>query len=142
MTKKCSRCLEELPLENFSLKTGRTNARQPFCKKCNSEYLKEHYSKNKEYYKAKSKNHLHKMQEFMLDFLKDKKCKDCENSDIRVLEFDHLRDKKANIAHMLSNSSLEEIKSEIEKCEIVCCNCHRIRTLSRSNSYRVRSGVV
>ena len=33
-----------------------------------------------------------------------------------------------------SGKSLEDIKKEIEKCEIVCSNCHRIRTHKRRNN--------
>lgn len=32
--------------------------------------------------------------------------------------------------------SLESIKTEIEKCEVVCSNCHRKRTHERRNSLR------
>ena len=49
-----------------------------------------------------------------------------------VLQFDHLRDKKMNIAKMASGGySMKAIKDEIRKCEVVCANCHSIRTYNR-----------
>jgi len=65
---------------------------------------------------------------------------DCNNSDYRVLEFDHVNGKKINnVSTMVSCGwSLDSIKNEINKCEIVCANCHRIRTFSRSINYRTK----
>lgn len=49
------------------------------------------------------------------------------------MDFDHVRGiKKYNIAHMVKLAySIEAIKKELEKCELVCSNCHRIRTRNR-----------
>lgn len=53
------------------------------------------------------------------------------------MDFDH-KDKSlklGNIAHMaVRNWSLEKIKQEINKCEVVCANCHRIRTYRRAEN--------
>ena len=67
-------------------------------------------------------------------------CNDCGSKDIRVLEFDHINDNKYMcVSKLLSgNYKLEVILNEINKCEIVCRNCHAIRTYTRQNSYRVR----
>lgn len=49
-----------------------------------------------------------------------------------VMDFDHIVKKSFNIAdYQRMNKSLDDVKSEIEKCEVVCANCHRIRTFSR-----------
>jgi hypothetical protein len=50
-----------------------------------------------------------------------------------VLEFDHVRDiKKYDISRMLmSGLCLKTIIKEIDKCEICCVNCHKLRTFSR-----------
>jgi hypothetical protein len=59
-------------------------------------------------------------------------CADCGIKNHIVLDFDHLRDKKYNISRMIHDGfSWKAIKKEIEKCEIVCANCHRIRTYNR-----------
>ena len=50
-----------------------------------------------------------------------------------MLEFDHLRDKEFTIScFTTSTQDINKIKSEIEKCEIVCANCHKNRTYVRS----------
>ena len=60
-------------------------------------------------------------------------CADCGyNSHAEALDFDHLRDKKFNIASAPRKGySWERILIEINKCEVVCANCHRVRTKIR-----------
>lgn len=60
-------------------------------------------------------------------------CTDCGyNKDARALEFDHKpgSDKIKTVASLLY-SSWSVIWAEIEKCEVVCANCHAIRTMDR-----------
>jgi hypothetical protein len=61
------------------------------------------------------------------------RCVDCKVSyPPHVLDFDHLGDKQFSIsAFGKGNKTKDEIETEILKCEIVCANCHRIRTWAR-----------
>lgn len=60
-------------------------------------------------------------------------CADCgEDYPYWIMEFDHLGDKLFNIsAASRRGHTLEQIKEEITKCEIVCANCHKNRTHTR-----------
>ena len=61
-------------------------------------------------------------------------CADCGNHFPHVcMDFDHIGDDKTHaVARLVAGArSLDLIKAEIAKCEIVCANCHRIRTFSR-----------
>ena len=57
-------------------------------------------------------------------------CADCDEKDPIVLEFDHVRgEKKQNISYMVgAPSGLEALIIELDKCEVVCRNCHQRRT--------------
>lgn len=58
------------------------------------------------------------------------KCADCGNSDRRVLEFHHAKKRRSNgctIASLLKSSWLK-LKKELDKCKLLCANCHKIRT--------------
>ena len=90
MTKKCGRCLQELDLELFNTKTRKNGKeiKQSFCKRCNSQNLKEHYKNNKQKYLDKNKRFKKANQEKLLEYLKDKCCKDCGNKDYRVFARD------------------------------------------------------
>lgn len=70
----------------------------------------------------------------MLGQMKEKSgCVDCGGKyPWYVLDFDHVRGKKvANIGQMLNYFSIDDILKEINKCDIVCSNCHRERTYMR-----------
>jgi hypothetical protein len=121
----------------FNKKHGKP---QSVCKKCHSVYRKEHYRKNKEKYIKKASLNKEKYRKEYYDWLSQKSCMDCGNSDIRVLEQDHIRDKKFNIAKMVGVVSLKTLMNELDKCEIVCANCHRIRTVTRGGWSKSKMG--
>jgi hypothetical protein len=59
-------------------------------------------------------------------------CVDCGEKNHIVLDFDHIKDKKYNISRMIHDGfAWAAIKKEISKCEVVCANCHRVRTHKR-----------
>jgi len=60
-------------------------------------------------------------------------CVDCGITDIRVLEFDHVRGEKIDtITSMVRRGlSVDVLVAEIAKCEVRCANCHALATISR-----------
>lgn len=60
-------------------------------------------------------------------------CVDCGEREAIVLEFDHVRGiKEANVSKLMQNGrSWAQVLKEIEKCEVVCANCHRKRSAAR-----------
>lgn len=60
-------------------------------------------------------------------------CTDCGyNQHPAALEFDHLPgSSKHKAVSLLLMGSLAKVFAEIDKCEVVCSNCHRIRTTER-----------
>jgi L-lysine 2,3-aminomutase len=90
--------------------------------------------------RRRSKAVLEQNRRRMVDYLREHPCVDCGEDDIVVLEFDHLRDKSANVsAIMLQKNEWRRVLEEMAKCEVVCANCHRRRTARRANSYRHRA---
>lgn len=65
-------------------------------------------------------------------------CKDCDRFyPYYVMDFDHVRGKKLHIiSSMWGSRSLRAIQLEIAKCDLVCSNCHRIRTFTQKQWYR------
>lgn len=65
-------------------------------------------------------------------------CVDCGyNKDARALEFDHRENaglpytgKQQTVASLMYRS-WKRIEEEMKKCDVVCCNCHAIRTAER-----------
>jgi hypothetical protein len=72
----------------------------------------------------------------MVREMKDKPCVDCgQRFPFFAMEFDH-RDgetKEFNIATAVRTLiGLDRLLKEIEKCDLVCCLCHRFRTARRA----------
>jgi transposase-like protein len=67
-------------------------------------------------------------------------CVDCGQRDPLVLEFDHVREKTANVTRLAwFGCSLATIDAEIAQCEIRCANCHRRITAKRGGHFRFRA---
>lgn len=69
----------------------------------------------------------------LLQRLKDRPCMDCGDwFPTCAMQFDHREpDKKLCNVSRLRSSSIKKLLEEIAKCDIVCANCHFIRTNSR-----------
>ena len=101
------------------------------CTEANRVWTREYRNKNRFKVNAWNKSRAAKGRKY-LDTAKDVPCADCG---IRypsyVMDFDHLRDKDFNVSRRTAGS-LKTLQTEIDKCEVVCANCHRIRTHDRS----------
>jgi len=130
MSKVCGSCKQEKPLADFNRKGA---AYQNKCRPCQKEWYQRYYQES-----PKEKDRLTKRtaaiqqenRKSLKELKESKPCMDCGNYfPYYVMDFDHQRDKRFQIANMLS-FSWSLIEKEIEKCELVCANCHRIRTHS------------
>lgn len=80
------------------------------------------------------KAHQRKNRERVRRIKESSPCSDCGNCfHFAAMQFDHVRgDKKGDVAGMVSrNRSWDSVKAEIGKCELVCANCHAVRTYER-----------
>lgn len=130
---KCAKCLEDKSESDFSWKVKSKNRRQCYCKKCNIEYHKIHYQKNKNDYLLKADVWQKKMAAMVND-IKRKPCVDCGGIfNPWQMDFDHLRNKEFNISAAAGRLGVsgKRLMDEIAKCELVCANCHRDRTHKR-----------
>lgn len=67
-------------------------------------------------------------------------CADCGyNAHAAALDFDHLpgSQKRIGVARMHAWFRWDDVLEEIEKCEVVCANCHRVRTAHRRVEKRI-----
>jgi len=87
--------------------------------------------------KEKTKERMHKSRAEIFDFISSYKeergCLDCgEMYPYFILQFDHLHSKEFQISNYRQHtSSIDKIKEEVSKCEVVCGNCHAMRTYER-----------
>ena len=140
-SRKCYRCGELKPIGEFAWRRKAKGQRDSFCRPCRSAYGKEHYLANRQRYidqAAVVKRRLrHERTLALIEYFRTHPCVQCGEPDPVVLEFDHVRDKGFDIGQNLLDYRWEAIVEEIEKCEVVCANCHRRRTAQRRGAVRV-----
>jgi hypothetical protein len=73
--------------------------------------------------------------QLLRDLKENTPCVDCGNSYPHyIMDFDHTRGiKKAKMSELIT-SSWRTFFEELDKCDIVCANCHKVRTYDRSQS--------
>ena len=140
MEKICTKCKSSLCIDEYPVVNKKTGKRSSMCLNCKREYDREYHNKNKEKRNERKriseKARRKRNRKFVIDYLKQNPCTDCPEDDFIVLEFDHKGNKEFNIADVVRGSySLEVIRKEIEKCDVVCANCHRRRTAKHFNYY-------
>lgn len=142
--KNCVGCGRDKPISDFALRVnGRLDAR---CRPCRAAYQHAHYLKHRERYIARAAASRSKLRrerlKLILDHLVESGCVDCGETDPLVLEFDHLSDKSFNIGEEFSTRSWDAVIAEMEKCDVVCANCHVRREAKRSNTIRFRLATI
>lgn len=98
-------------------------------------YQREHYRRNKETYMQKAAVNKKKQRaelRAIISKAKDKPCADCGTKyPSYVMQFDHIGKKNFSIANAVNGIAKERLLHEISLCEVVCANCHAIRTHKR-----------
>ncbi len=99
------------------------------------EAIRKHYYANREYYIQKAYRKRETLRSWVYDLKSITPCTDCKILyPSYVTDFDHIeaRGKKmGTISSLINSGSFKQIKEEVAKCELVCANCHRIRTFKR-----------
>lgn len=74
--------------------------------------------------------------QYIWDHYKTHPCVVCGENDPIVLEFNHinLSTKKADVSSLIKRTR-KQLVEEIEKCEVLCSNCHRRHTAKQQNWY-------
>jgi len=114
-SKICPICKTEKHLSEFYSRVGRDDV-AGYCKKCSNVY---------------HSNRVKNVKLKMLDY-KGNKCEDCnlslEESHYCVFDFHHINpnDKDPNF-DKIKFQKWDKIKTELDKCVLLCSNCHRLR---------------
>ncbi len=115
----CTKCLEVKACTEFYFNhNGMSNVWMASCKECHTVYTREHYRANLEHQRS---------------IKMARGCADCGfNTHPEALHFDHLPGfTKTKEVSRLIYGTRTALDNEIAKCEVVCANCHAIRTAGR-----------
>jgi len=139
--KVCNHCKEEKDYSDFNKNKNRPDGLQARCRECQRSYDKKYWEKvtnaSKEGKLIGIKLRRIQARQYIYDYLKLNPCIDCGETNPIVLEFDHKDSivKSFNISNA-THRSIESIQNEIDKCDIRCANCHRLRTAKQFNWYK------
>jgi len=128
--KKCSKCQAPKELSEFGKnKNNLKDGTSSYCKECMRSYTKVDFENKKEYYKKRMRLYKRQQNKWYRDLKESLSCIKCGFSHPAVIDFHHRdpKDKEFTISVEIYNGfSIERIMKEIEKCDVLCSNCHRI----------------
>lgn len=131
--RKCFACKKIKPAKEFD--TDRKDrlgiARQ--CKSCKAKSSKKWRESGKGQKNAllRRERNQQEKREYVRQYLLNNPCSVCGETDICVLEFDHIdpEEKSYNISYLMSkNHCISTLIQEMEKCRVMCANCHKKHT--------------
>lgn len=134
--KKCHQCELVKDVNQFHVDSSTSDNLNRLCKDCRLDRSRrrradrsiEQIEKDRQSFRASKNRHKEKLDQIKLN----SGCVDCGYKEhVEALDFDHIEDNKSfNIGSAKSNC-WEILEAEITKCEVVCANCHRVRTANR-----------
>ena len=119
-----------------------------YCSQCKSVHsisnkvVKKYLCKQCDIYNVQSRKEIKQLLIYKY-LITSKGCVDCGEKDPICLDFDHRNpeEKSFSISEGYFKSE-QELIEEVEKCDIVCANCHRKRTSKQFNQFRYKQGIL
>ncbi len=123
--KTCTRCNISKPESEYHKKSNQKL--HSHCKDCHKKYVSDHYNRNKQYYLDKAVVARNKKLEWYHAIKSKLQCETCGENHPATLDFHHTDPSKKDfdVASATLRFSKEKIIEEIQKCKILCANCHR-----------------
>jgi hypothetical protein len=138
--RRCGRCGHSKPIAEFAWHRKAKGQRDNYCRPCRAAYKQEHYAAHRERYLANASRRkralIAERTAYLIEFFRERPCVDCGEADPLVLEFDHIGPKSFSISVGIRGHKWQSVLDEIERCDVVCANCHRRRTALRAGFAR------
>lgn len=130
-TKFCSSCKTNKLVDDFH---RRGTIRQSRCKACVKINSSIHYKNNRERIGVLKTLWRKEFTDWYYSLKENKPCADCGVVfHVEAMEWDHLPgfEKKACLSSLFQRKDKNGIIEEVKKCQLVCANCHAVRTYKR-----------
>ena len=136
--KQCS--CGETRLSEFVKNAGKKDGLSSQCRACKAPSQTKWYQRHAAEHKKKVADRNRRIRQELIEktfqYLLDHPCLDCGETNPIKLDFDHRAgvEKRGNIGRLLTTChSWTLLKEEIDKCDIRCANCHRVKTAVNGN---------
>ncbi len=135
--KRCPRCATLKPRSEFHRNARRADGLNVYCRSCRSDIDHAEYERTvgRSVSRHSRTAYAFARGAWLRSLKADHPCTDCGRIfDPPVMQWDHLPgfEKRGHISDGFAGCTEEEILSEIAKCELVCTNCHTLRTFQRN----------
>ena len=137
--RRCARCGQWKAASEFhNSRTGQFS----YCRECRRAYDRGYYrERGKTARRARQRTRVLEARGWMAALKEGVPCADCgQVFPVFAMHWDHLPgyQKVGCISEMVGSRSRTITLAELRKCELVCGNCHVLRTISRSGRGAVR----
>ncbi len=125
--KTCSRCKIEKDDAEYHKSSRMKDGLQSSCKSCMAEsYIRSRLAKL-DHYKSVQKKRIRSNMDKFQEWKREQRCCKCGEDETCCLDLHHLdpNEKEIDVSNASSYWSWERLKTEIDKCIVVCSNCHR-----------------
>lgn len=94
---------------------------------CANCHAKEHVSAPEARVMAEgAQTRVERLRQWAYEYKRTRGCQRCPETDPVYLQFHHVSEKHAGVSEMIANGEPEsDIRAEVEKCIVLCANCHR-----------------
>ena len=128
--RKCTKCEKEKTESEFFFKNKATGRLHSYCKDCKRELDRNAYkipgNKRAEKIRINAIESIKRAKKFIRDIKQKSCCKKCGDGRWYVLDFHHLHGKLDTISVLVAKGpNLKRLQDEIDKCILLCSNCHR-----------------
>lgn len=137
--KRCPSCMSLKSIDEFNWRDKAHTKLQSYCRDCSNRAWRRWYREETNrrrhldtlYLRRRRRIDRHQQ---LITELKSQPCADCgQVFPPYAMDFDHLGDKAELVSTLVYSSGTERLLAEVGKCEVVCANCHRMRTYRRLN---------
>jgi hypothetical protein len=131
--KECSKCKQTKDVSEFNKHKAKPDGLQTSCRECSSSTSKQWYADNKNNEEVRKRIYdyndkiVEEIKQEIDEYKHNKGCSICSENHPCCLDFHHIdKDtKNQDVSYLIKNKNRKKIYEEIEKCIIVCANCHR-----------------
>lgn len=138
-TKHCPACQTTKEITEYNKGSRKAGGVQTNCRDCTKRLCRSHYARNKKAYYENNTRRQKEKRALVFEMKSKLSCSRCSENHPAVLDFHHLdpSTKEGNLSSLFGHgASAERIKKELEKCIVLCANCHRKEHFNLRSSNR------
>lgn len=137
MDKKCSGCQQVKPITEYQKNASRRDGVQGVCRACRKAVDAASWKRHRERRQVRKDQLRRELLAEVRRFKAETPCADCGGRfHPAAMQFDHRpgETKHNDVANLCKRGARQAVWREIKKCDVVCANCHAVRTFERRGS--------